>query len=63
MLDTVGGGEFLVGQAYRFVTLWVSALRVDMPSLVCSAMEGWSGAEFWVSSREKSMLGGEMLVK
>jgi hypothetical protein len=34
----------------------VSALRVNVLSLLTSAILGASGAEFWVSSIEKSML-------
>ena len=41
--------------AYRFVTLWVSAFRTDMLSLLTSAIVGASGAEFCVSSIKKSM--------
>jgi hypothetical protein len=33
----------------------VSTLRVDVLSLLISAILGASGAEFWVSSIEKSM--------
>lgn len=43
-------------RTYRFVTLWVSAFRIDVLSLVTSAIVGASGAAFCVSSIEKSML-------
>ena len=52
-------GKSMRGQrpgTYRLVTLWVSALRVNVLSLLTSAILGASGAEFWVSSIEKSML-------
>jgi hypothetical protein len=41
----------------------VSALRVDVLSLLTSAILGTSGAEFWVSSIEKSMFVVKFLSK
>ena len=49
------------GRTYRFVTLCVSAFRAEVPSLLTSAMEGASGAEFCESSVEKSIFGNEVL--
>jgi hypothetical protein len=49
-------------RTYRLVTLWVSALRVNVLSLLTSAILGASGAAFWVSSIEKSMLVVKYLV-
>jgi hypothetical protein len=50
-----------VWETYRFVTLWVSAFRTDGLNLLTSAMVGAPGAEFCVSSIEKSMFRYEVL--